>query len=319
MTQKRKYEFTSAHMTVRARRVRQIRHIKTGIVGGYLESEHNLSHLGTCWVDHNAVVLDSAQVRGHARVTNNAVISGRAVVTGAAEIANYACVRDDAVVSGRAYVGDCCRIAAKSKIGGTAALYGNVYVGGAAEVSGDALLRGYIRVTSQSRICDKAAVITTAGLAERGHRYGTDHRTDNYEVKILGQIHVYANMFLSDGVYCWQDDILYVSRDPVSLTLTPDGAGVTWATELSGARYQWRPRVDGRYRRTQFFRDSTTRDLWAALMPDIQTTESYRKSIEQQIERMLTQAEPLMPGEPINDTQQTHQPAQRRIELPASE
>lgn len=48
--------------------------VKKGDIGGWIESEHNLSHNGNCWVD------DDARVSGNARVFGNALVSGKAKI-----------------------------------------------------------------------------------------------------------------------------------------------------------------------------------------------------------------------------------------------
>lgn len=62
--------------------------VKVGELGGYIESEKNLSQEGDCWiyddarVYDNAVVCGNARVRGDAKVYDNDMVSGYAVVSG---------------------------------------------------------------------------------------------------------------------------------------------------------------------------------------------------------------------------------------------
>ena len=53
-----------------------------GAVGGYIESERNLSHEGDAWVSGNARVYGNAQVSGNAWVYGDAWVSGNARVSG---------------------------------------------------------------------------------------------------------------------------------------------------------------------------------------------------------------------------------------------
>lgn len=48
--------------------------VKSGELGGYIESENNLSQVGDCWVCDSAQVYDNARVYGNARVYDNAEI-----------------------------------------------------------------------------------------------------------------------------------------------------------------------------------------------------------------------------------------------------
>ena len=55
--------------------------VEKGELGGYIEKEENLSHLGNAWVTGNARVSDDAWVTGNARVSGNAWVTGNARVS----------------------------------------------------------------------------------------------------------------------------------------------------------------------------------------------------------------------------------------------
>jgi len=60
--------------------------IKAGDLGGYVQSESNLSQEGNCWVYGNARVYGDAKVFGDAEVYGNAEVYGDAKVFGNAEV-----------------------------------------------------------------------------------------------------------------------------------------------------------------------------------------------------------------------------------------
>ena len=78
--------------------------VKAGDLGGYIESEDNLSHDGNCWVYDdakvygNAVVGDNAMVYDNACVYSNAKVFGKAKVFDNAMIYNNALVFDNACI-----------------------------------------------------------------------------------------------------------------------------------------------------------------------------------------------------------------------------
>ena len=97
MTDK-KYEFTGETKEVggpvlkRIRLLRDIGGFKSGDVGGWIESEDNLSHEGNCWVYESARVFGEACVSGEALVSGAARVSGSACVFGVAwEIGRASC------------------------------------------------------------------------------------------------------------------------------------------------------------------------------------------------------------------------------------
>ena len=56
--------------------------VKAGDLGGYIEKEENLSHMGDAWVFGNARVFGDAWVSDDARISGNARVSGNAQVFG---------------------------------------------------------------------------------------------------------------------------------------------------------------------------------------------------------------------------------------------
>ena len=98
--------------------------VKAGDLGGYIEKEENLSHMGNAWVSGNAQVSGDAQVFGDARVSGNAWVSG------------------DARVSGDAQVFGDARVFGNAQVFGDARVFGNAWVSGDAWVSGNAQVSG---------------------------------------------------------------------------------------------------------------------------------------------------------------------------------
>ena len=49
--------------------------VKTGDLGGFIESEDNLSHLGNCWVADEAVVYGYTFLFGNAMITGDTIFN----------------------------------------------------------------------------------------------------------------------------------------------------------------------------------------------------------------------------------------------------
>lgn len=139
----KKYILTSetrkvdGHILHRIRAVRDIDIISPGDVGGWVENEDNLSHIGDSWIFSdacvygNAKVFENAKVYGNARVFNealvygNAQIYGEAVVCGCSRIFGYARVMEDATVEGNAWIRDCAMVYGFVRIDGDITVNGN--------------------------------------------------------------------------------------------------------------------------------------------------------------------------------------------------
>jgi len=89
---KRKYEFTGETKVVDGTTLHQIRalrdfgDVKAGDVGGWVESEINLSHDGNCWLSDNAVASGNSRISGDVWILRNVQVSGNMRISGSVRI-----------------------------------------------------------------------------------------------------------------------------------------------------------------------------------------------------------------------------------------
>lgn len=126
-----------------------------GDLGGYVESENNLSQEGCCWIYDNAKVYDDAKVLDDAFVYNTA------------EVFKNAKIFDDARVCDNA------RIFGFAKIFNKAIVYGNVKVYGNAQIFGKAKVYDNAEVYENSEIFDYAFVFGNAKAFSNAKIFGT--------------------------------------------------------------------------------------------------------------------------------------------------
>jgi len=125
----KKYEIVQAmqelhsmnHKIFRIRALRDFSDVKAGDLGGFVESEMNLSHSGNCWVYNDAVVAGEGRVREDAIVKDTAAVEGSAYYS--------------AVIQDRAFVGVGTSVCGTVK--DNAFLYGFAFVATHAEVGGN--------------------------------------------------------------------------------------------------------------------------------------------------------------------------------------
>ena len=155
-----KYELTegwiSNHKGVRLyqiRCLRDIKHAKAGDLGGFVESEKNLSQEGDAWI------ADKAQVWGKAAVFDNALVSDEARVFG------NAVVYDDAFVSGRAEISDWARVHGNARVTGHGVqINGYTEILGSAKIGDEAHIGDSVTVEGQARVCGTASLHSTANI-----------------------------------------------------------------------------------------------------------------------------------------------------------
>lgn len=150
----KKYELTNETKKVgdvtlhRIRALKDFGNVVKGELGGWLESEANLSHNGNCWVDRNAMVYGNALIRKNALVTGNAVVEGNAIVSNYAEISGNAYVTGYAVVHGYA------RVDGHAFVSDYAEISENAYVAGRASVEGISIVKGNATITGYAYVMD---------------------------------------------------------------------------------------------------------------------------------------------------------------------
>ena len=114
--------------------------IKVGDLGGYIQSENNLSQEGKAWVSDIACVSDNAKVFDNAYVFNNACVCDNAKVFDNAYVFNNAFVCENACVYDNAYVyGNAC-VCSNAGVYGNACVFDNVWVFGNAKVGNNAYI-----------------------------------------------------------------------------------------------------------------------------------------------------------------------------------
>lgn len=188
----------------RIRALKDFGDVKAGDLGGYIESERNLSQEGDCWVSDEARVYDNAKVSGNARVYNDAKVFGNAQIYGNAEVGADAQVYDEAKVYDKAQVYHNGIVCENGIIYGNAQVFekglvrGNAKVYENAEISGNSDIYGQAQVYGEAQIYDNAKVYGEVKIYGKADIFG------NAEVSGIAEVYdnakVYDNVKISDSV-----------------------------------------------------------------------------------------------------------------------
>ena len=133
MNELKKYELTDETKEVkrpfncfvlhRIRALKDFGDVHAGDLGGWVESEENLSHSGDAWVYTeaeifgHATIFENAKISGHAAIFENAKISGHAAIFENAKIFGHAVIFENAEISGHAEITKATDILTISPIG----------------------------------------------------------------------------------------------------------------------------------------------------------------------------------------------------------
>lgn len=145
-------ETNNGRILHRIQAIRDFGNVKKGDLGGFVETEDNLSHDGKCWIYGNSMVFDSA------KLYDDATMHGFAAAFNNAHIYNDAIVFYHARVYGNA------RVSNSAKVFGCATIWGNTHIYGTSEIYGNANIFGYSRVFDHAKVFGCAKVCENADL-----------------------------------------------------------------------------------------------------------------------------------------------------------
>ena len=172
----KKYELTNEKIywwgktLYRIRALKDFRDVKKGDLGGFVESEENLNHLGNCWIYGNAKVFDDARVRNGAKVYDDAIIRDNA------RVSCYVVVCDNAIVCNNA------------RASGNAIVSGNAEICDNAIVRDNAEVRDYARVSDNAKVCNNAEVCDNARVGGNAYIKENAYIENNNDFLCIGQI-----------------------------------------------------------------------------------------------------------------------------------
>ena len=130
--------------------------VKTGDLGGWIESAHNLSQFGNCWIDGHAEVYEDA------RVTGNAYVGDRAEIYESARIDGNAVIHEGPNIWGHCYIGGNAKIRGEANISDFAIIMGNVTVSDATHIYGHAIITDNAQVQNCAETLDFALLAQDA-------------------------------------------------------------------------------------------------------------------------------------------------------------
>lgn len=84
-----KYWFTGETKEHLGHTLHRIQRIHDGVVGGWVESEANLSQKGNCFIYNEAIAMDKSRIHGNAVLSGYATASGDANVSGSVRMKDH--------------------------------------------------------------------------------------------------------------------------------------------------------------------------------------------------------------------------------------
>lgn len=193
----KKYEFTGNTRSYNGVVLHEIRslvnfgNIKIGDLGGWIESEKNLSQQGESWVYSDAYVFGNARICQNGSVGEFAKVYDNAVVMENAYVAGHTKVYGYAKVYGNSCVKDGVKIYENAKIFGNAEVKGRSVVKGGVEICNDAIIDSFSKIDGFGRIGGDLII------------YGSSINLDDYT-----DYQIYSDNYITRSNYLGGDFIL---------------------------------------------------------------------------------------------------------------
>lgn len=198
----------------RIRALKNFGDVKKGDIGGWVESEKNLSQKGLCWIYDDAKVSAKARVSENARVMDLAVVDSNARVYGTAGVCDLSHVTDYAAVRGNSIVRDKSCVMEFGLVDDHAFLYDR------ATVSGRAQVVGFARACDDSRVTNGSIVSGNSFIIGNGYIGGdvvvNGHERIDFTVIRSTDYVTYKDPFV--------DDVYYTASTSRDIWLSNDGS-----------------------------------------------------------------------------------------------
>ena len=179
----KKYEFTEESKIVDGKTLHRIKALKSfddvtvDDLGGFVESERNLSHGGNCWVHNNACVFGNAQVLENAHISGEARIYDNAKVYGHARVFGRASIYDNAIVFDRVY------ISCNAKVHGSSCVYHNARIWNRADISDQVVVKGYANISGNIKA---TGLVEFFGTTRLNFDMGISNNNDIFSITNVG-------------------------------------------------------------------------------------------------------------------------------------
>ena len=187
----KKYELTdntSSYKGIVLHQIRALRsfgNVKTGELGGFIESEDNLSHIGTCWV------YNSAKVYGKIKLMGTSIVSDEAIVTGNATI-RVCIITDNSMFNASG------NIRGKLIMSDDSYLSGNINLVGQLTMADSSSIRGSIDCSGQIIMADSSSIKDT--LKCSGQLSMSDDSSMNGNSCIYGSVSMCDDSTISNTI-----------------------------------------------------------------------------------------------------------------------
>lgn len=193
----------NGHILHRIQALKDFDLVAKGDLGGFVESEENLSHEGNCWIYDNAKVYDNAlitkdaQIYDRAEIFNSASITGLVNVGGSAKIFGNAYLANNVIVKGKAKIYDNAYISGFAIIDNDACIFEN------ATIFDDVIIKNSTKIYGDVTIKGEVVVRDTAEISGNVKISGESVIQGNTIIESISDFITFKNWWSSGRTFTW--------------------------------------------------------------------------------------------------------------------
>ena len=193
----------NGHILHRIQALKDFNFVAKDDLGGFVESEKNLSHEGNCWIYDNAkvygnaLITKDAEIYDRAEIFDSASITGLVNVGGSAKIFGNAYLTNNAIVKGKAKIYDNTCISGFAIIDNDACIFEN------AIITDDAIIKNSAKIYDNSIIGGRIIVRDTAEISGDVKIFGEFVIQKNTIIESLSDFIIFKNWWSSGRTFTW--------------------------------------------------------------------------------------------------------------------
>ena len=188
----RKYELTNISMEFgiktlyRIRALKDFSDVKVGDLGGWVQSEDNLSQKGECWIYDEAKCMDNARMYDDSCMYGYSEMYDSSRMHGDSKMHNYSEMHDYSIMYSYSKMYDNAEMHDNSKMYGNSIMYGNSMMFDYSEMFDDSAMYGNSTMNGYSIMFGNSELYDDSEMHGRSRMYGDSILKD--EEKLYGEL-----------------------------------------------------------------------------------------------------------------------------------
>ena len=222
-------EITECSVLYQIRALRDLPGVKAGDLGGFIETENNLSQDGECWVYPHSFIFGESRIAGNAKVAGftkvyDSEIYGSACIYGKEDLGGRGITVSDSTICGKAIISGDKIYISTTEVADWATIGDNCHIRNC-QISGNTSIKGN-RIQGEYNLRDTNGNVNYVSLTNVSLR--------NSHVSNYARVNVGKHILLVDAEITSEKDVLYINASTTSFVFFRGRKGKVFFSEDLG-------------------------------------------------------------------------------------